>query len=52
MFKLKLHRIIDGNNSCQGEITEPWRLKILEKLKNRLKNITVDLTMYEKAIEK
>lgn len=44
--------IIDGNGLSQGEIVEPWRMQILEELKNRIKGLDFDLSLCEKAIEK
>ncbi|KAF7379139.1 tectonin beta-propeller repeat-containing protein isoform X1 [Vespula maculifrons] len=44
--------ISDINGVTHGEIAEPWRIYILEELKNRLKGIDLDLSKYEKAIEK
>lgn len=37
---------------AQGEIVEPWRIRILEELKNRGRNVDFDLSRYEKAIER
>ncbi|XP_043272116.1 tectonin beta-propeller repeat-containing protein isoform X2 [Venturia canescens] len=45
--------IADGTHSMvQGEIVEPWRMRILEELRNRIKNLEFDLSRYEKAIER
>lgn len=43
----------DVSSTSQTELTQPWRLKILESLKSRLPgNNSVDFEKYEKAIEK
>lgn len=44
--------MVDGNGSSQGEIAEPWRIHILDELKNRMKGLEFDLSLCEKAIEK
>lgn len=44
--------IADGNGTAQGETAEPWRIYILKELKERLKNVEFDCTLYEKAVEK
>ncbi|XP_015595651.1 tectonin beta-propeller repeat-containing protein [Cephus cinctus] len=44
--------IADGNGAVYGELAEPWRIRILDELKSRLKDLDFDLSKYEKAIEK
>lgn len=42
----------DLNGGAHGNVSECWRVHILEKLKSRLKNVDIDLSAYEKAIER
>ncbi|XP_011494826.1 PREDICTED: tectonin beta-propeller repeat-containing protein [Ceratosolen solmsi marchali] len=44
--------VIEGNGSSHTKIAESWRIDILNELKNRLKGLDFDISLYEKAIEK
>ncbi|XP_008548798.1 tectonin beta-propeller repeat-containing protein isoform X1 [Microplitis demolitor] len=44
--------IADNFASNHGETAEPWRIHILEELKNRMKDVNFDMSTCEKAIER
>ena len=44
--------MLEGNGTSYGEIAEPWRIRILDELKSRIKGLDFDISLCEKAIEK
>ncbi|XP_066589836.1 tectonin beta-propeller repeat-containing protein [Prorops nasuta] len=44
--------VTDGNSVAQDEIYEPWRIAILESLRNRMHKLSSDLSKYENAVER
>ncbi|XP_012270435.1 tectonin beta-propeller repeat-containing protein [Orussus abietinus] len=44
--------LLDTNNAILEELAEPWRILILNELKNRVKDLSHDLLNCERAVEK